>query len=225
MNKKLIIGLFLVALIVLLATQFGQYLTLENAKAQQALLADYIENNFVIASLIYFFAYILITAFSIPGAAVVTLLGAALFGFVTSLILVSFASSIGATLAFLSSRYLLRDWVQSKFGSKLQTINEGVEKDGPFYLFSLRLIPVFPFFLINLLMGLTPISTARYYLVSQLGMLPGTIVFLNAGTQLANIDSLSGIVSPGVLASFVLLGLFPVIAKWIMKKVRPVNHA
>jgi len=225
MNKKLIIGLFLVALIVLLATQFGQYLTLENAKAQQALLAEYIENNFVIASLIYFFAYILITAFSIPGAAVVTLLGAALFGFVTSLILVSFASSIGATLAFLSSRYLLRDWVQSKFGSKLQTINEGVEKDGPFYLFSLRLIPVFPFFLINLLMGLTPISTARYYLVSQLGMLPGTIVFLNAGTQLANIDSLSGIVSPGVLASFVLLGLFPVIAKWIMKKVRPVNHA
>lgn len=225
MNKKLIIGLFLVALIVLLATQFGQYLTLENAKAQQALLADYIENNFIVASLIYFFAYILITAFSIPGAAVVTLLGAALFGFVTSLVLVSFASSIGATLAFLSSRYLLRDWVQSKFGSKLQTINEGVEKDGPFYLFSLRLIPVFPFFLINLLMGLTPISTARYYLVSQLGMLPGTIVFLNAGTQLANIDSLSGIVSPGVLASFVLLGLFPVIAKWIMKKVRPVNHA
>lgn len=225
MNKKLIIGLFLVALIVLLATQFGQYLTLENAKAQQALLADYIENNFVIASMIYFFAYILITAFSIPGAAVVTLLGAALFGFVTSLILVSFASSIGATLAFLSSRYLLRDWVQSKFGAKLQTINEGVEKDGPFYLFSLRLIPVFPFFLINLLMGLTPISTARYYLFSQLGMLPGTIVFLNAGTQLANIDSLSGIVSPGVLASFVLLGLFPVIAKWIMKKVRPVNHA
>ncbi|GLO61214.1 TVP38/TMEM64 family protein [Vibrio sp. MACH09] len=225
MNKKLIIGVLLVALIAILATQFGQYLTLENAKEQQALLADYIENNFILASAIYFFAYIFITAFSIPGAAVVTLLGAALFGFVTSLVLVSFASSIGATLAFLSSRYLLRDWVQGKFGNKLKTINQGVEKDGPFYLFSLRLIPVFPFFLINLLMGLTPISTARYYLVSQLGMLPGTIVFLNAGTQLANIDSLSGIVSPSVLASFVLLGLFPVIAKWIMKKLRPSKPA
>lgn len=221
MNKKLLIGIALLALIVLLATQFGQYLTLENAKAQQAILAEYIDNNFVLASAIYFFAYILITAFSIPGAAVVTLLGAALFGFVTSLVLVSFASSIGATIAFLSSRYLLRDWVQAKFGAKLKTINQGVEKDGPFYLFSLRLIPVFPFFLINLLMGLTPISTTKYYFVSQLGMLPGTIVFLNAGTQLANIDSLAGIVSPSVLASFVLLGLFPVVAKWIMNKIRP----
>ncbi len=224
MNKKLIIGLILVAVIVGLATQFGQYLTLENAKSQQVLLGEYIENNFLLASLIYFIAYIVVTAFSIPGAAVVTLLGAALFGFFTSLILVSFASSIGATLAFLSSRFLLRDWVQSKFGSKLDTINQGIKKDGSFYLFSLRLIPVFPFFLINLLMGLTPISTIRFYLVSQIGMLPGTMVYLNAGTQLANIDSLSGIVSPGVLASFVLLGLFPVITKWIMKRIRPTNH-
>lgn len=224
MNKKLIIGLILVAVIVGLATQFGQYLTLENAKSQQILLGEYIESNFLLASLIYFIAYIVVTAFSIPGAAVVTLLGAALFGFFTSLVLVSFASSIGATLAFLSSRFLLRDWVQSKFGSKLDTINQGIKKDGPFYLFSLRLIPVFPFFLINLLMGLTPISTIRFYLVSQIGMLPGTMVYLNAGTQLANIDSLSGIVSPGVLASFVLLGLFPVITKWIMKRVRPTNH-
>ena len=224
MNKKLIIGLILVAVIVGLATQFGQYLTLENAKSQQILLGEYIESNFLLASLIYFIAYIVVTAFSIPGAAVVTLLGAALFGFFTSLVLVSFASSIGATLAFLSSRFLLRDWVQSKFGSKLDTINQGIKKDGPFYLFSLRLIPVFPFFLITLLMGLTPISTIRFYLVSQIGMLPGTMVYLNAGTQLANIDSLSGIVSPGVLASFVLLGLFPVITKWIMKRVRPTNH-
>ncbi|GAL29223.1 uncharacterized membrane protein [Vibrio variabilis] len=122
-------------------------------------------------------------------------------------------------MAFLSSRFLLRDWVQSKFGSKLETINKGVEKDGAFYLFSLRLIPVFPFFLINLLMGLTPIRVSKYYLVSQLGMLPGTAVYLNAGTQLANIDSLSGIVSPTVLASFALLGLFPLIAKWIMGKI------
>lgn len=223
MNKKLIIGLVLVATIILLATQFGQYFTLENAKQQQALLAEYIENNFATAALVYFITYVAVTAFSIPGAAVVTLLGAALFGFITSIFLVSFASTIGATLAFLSSRYLLRDWVQTKFGTKLETLNQGVEKDGAFYLFSLRLIPVFPFFLINLLMGLTPISTIRFYLVSQLGMLPGTMVYLNAGTQLANIDSLSGIVSPSVLASFVLLGLFPVITKWVMAKLRPNN--
>ncbi|WP_367988607.1 TVP38/TMEM64 family protein [Vibrio sp. NTOU-M3] len=220
MNKKLILGVLLVVTIIFLAMNFGQHLTLENAKAQQLELANFIENNFFIAATTYFFAYVAITAFSIPGAAVVTLLGAALFGFWTSLLLVSFASTIGATLAFLSSRFLLREWVQSKFGDKLTAINNGVEKDGAFYLFSLRLIPVFPFFLINLLMGLTPITTLRFYLVSQLGMLPGTAVYLNAGTQLAQIESLSGIVSPSVLVSFALLGLFPVIAKWIMAKVR-----
>ncbi|MPW35485.1 TVP38/TMEM64 family protein [Vibrio sp. B1Z05] len=223
MNKKLIIGLILVAAIVLLGINFGQYFTLENAKTQQLALNTHIENNFVLSATIYFIGYVFVTAFSIPGAAVVTLLGAALFGFWTSLLLVSFASTIGATLAFLSSRYLLRDWVQAKFGSKLDAINKGVERDGAFYLFSLRLIPVFPFFLINLLMGLTPISVVKYYVFSQLGMLAGTMVYLNAGTQLAEIDSLSGIVSPTVLASFALLGLFPLIAKWIMGKIRPQN--
>ncbi|MFV8432735.1 TVP38/TMEM64 family protein [Vibrio owensii] len=221
MNKKLILGLILLATIIFLGVNFGQYLTLENAKAQQQALNSFIDQNFVFAAATYFFAYIAITAFSIPGAAVVTLLGAALFGFWTSLLLVSFASTIGATIAFLSSRYLLREWVQSKFGNKLNAINQGVEKDGAFYLFSLRLIPVFPFFLINLLMGLTPMPVARFYLTSQIGMLPGTAVYLNAGTQLATIDSLSGIVSPTVLASFALLGLFPIIAKWVMNKVRP----
>ncbi|MDN3698095.1 MULTISPECIES: TVP38/TMEM64 family protein [Vibrio] len=225
MSKKLIIGILLVAVVLFLGVNFGQYLTLENAKAQQAVLNEYIQNNFVVAGLIYFLAYVLITAFSIPGAAVVTLLGAALFGFWFSLFLVSFASTIGATLAFLSSRFLLRDWVQSKFGDKLEAINNGVEKDGAFYLFSLRLIPVFPFFLINLLMGLTPITTLKFYLTSQLGMLAGTMVYLNAGTQLAEIDSLSGIVSPSVLASFALLGLFPIIAKWLMAKFKPTTHA
>lgn len=220
MNKKVIFGAIFLALIVILGVNFGQYLTLENAKAQQAELAVFIHDNFALSAAIYFFAYVAATAFSIPGAAVVTLLGAALFGFWTSLFLVSFASTIGATLAFLSSRYLLRDWVQSKFGDKLNAINQGIERDGAFYLFSLRLIPVFPFFLINLLMGLTPLSTLRFYLISQLGMLPGTAVYLNAGTQLAQIDSLSGIVSPSVLLSFALLGLFPVIAKWIMAKLK-----
>ncbi|MGR5528559.1 TVP38/TMEM64 family protein [Vibrio alfacsensis] len=223
MNKKLILGLFLLATVIFLGVSFSQYLTLENAKAQQEALNTFINQNFAFAAATYFFAYIAITAFSIPGAAVVTLLGAALFGFWASLLLVSFASTIGATIAFLSSRYLLREWVQSKFGNKLSAINHGVEKDGAFYLFSLRLIPVFPFFLINLLMGLTPMTVVRFYLTSQVGMLPGTAVYLNAGIQLATIDSLSGIMSPAVLASFALLGLFPIIAKWVMNKIRPVQ--
>lgn len=221
MNKKLGFGLILILTIILLAVNFSQYLTLDNAKAQQEVLNAYIDERFVFAVTLYFVAYIAITAFSIPGAAVVTLLAAALFGFWTSLVLVSFASTIGATLAFLSSRYLLRDWVQTKFATKLSAINQGVQKDGSSYLLSLRLIPVFPFFLINLLMGLTPMSVGRFYITSQIGMLPGTAVYLNAGTQLATIESLSDIVSPSVLASFALLGLFPIIVKWVMKKLRP----
>ncbi|POF60950.1 TVP38/TMEM64 family protein [Vibrio vulnificus] len=205
----------------LLAVNFSQYLTLDNAKAQQLALNSFIDENFLFASISYFVIYVGLTAFSVPGATVVTLLGAALFGFWYSLLLVSFASTIGATIAFLSSRYLLKDWVQARFGDKLSAINQGVEKDGAFYLFSLRLIPVFPFFLINLLMGLTPISIGRYYLTSQIGMLPGTAVYLNAGTQLADINSLSGILSPTVLASFALLGVFPIAVKWIMSKFRP----
>ncbi|EID4425182.1 TVP38/TMEM64 family protein [Vibrio vulnificus] len=221
MNKKLVFGILLITTIILLAVNFSQYLTLDNAKAQQLALNSFIEENFLFASISYFVIYVGLTAFSVPGATVVTLLGAALFGFWYSLLLVSFASTIGATIAFLSSRYLLKDWVQARFGDKLSAINQGVEKDGAFYLFSLRLIPVFPFFLINLLMGLTPISIGRYYLTSQIGMLPGTAVYLNAGTQLADINSLSGILSPTVLASFALLGVFPIAVKWIMSKFRP----
>lgn len=220
MSRKLILGLVLVAVVVFLGIEFSQYLTLENAKAQQANLSHYIEQNLLYSALIYFVVYVVVTAFSIPGAAVVTLLGAALFGFWFSLALVSFASTIGATLAFLSSRYLLRNWVQQRFSDKLNSINAGVKKDGAFYLFTLRLIPIFPFFLINLLMGLTPISTVRYYLVSQLGMLPGTAVYLNAGTQLAEIKTLAGIVSPTVLLSFALLGVFPFLAKWLLSKLQ-----
>ncbi|MFA0911026.1 TVP38/TMEM64 family protein [Vibrio cholerae] len=220
MYKKLIIAIVLIAIAALLVTQFSQYLTLDVAKAKQAELANYIDAHLLQAALIYFVVYVLLTAFSIPGATVVTLLGAALFGFWLSLLLASFASTIGATLAFLSSRFLLRDWVQAKFADKLQTINQGIERDGAFYLLSLRLIPIFPFFLINLVMGLTPISTWRYYWVSQLGMLPGTAVYLNAGTQLAEISSLGEIVSLPVLASFVLLGVFPIVVKWLMDKVQ-----
>lgn len=218
MGKKWALAALLAGTIILLTVMLGPSLTLENAKAQQVLLTDYIDNHLLVAASVYFVSYIVITALSIPGAAVVTLLGAALFGFWFSLLLVSFASTLGATLAFFSSRFLLREWVQTRFGNKLDIINRGIERDGAFYLFSLRLIPVFPFFLINLLMGLTPISARRYYWVSQLGMLPGTAVYLNAGTQLAQIDSLGGILSPSVLLAFALLGVFPLLTKWLLNK-------
>jgi uncharacterized membrane protein YdjX (TVP38/TMEM64 family) len=214
MQKK-IIGITLIIIILMSAFLLKDHLTLTNIKEQHELLINYIQNNFIISILVYFLFYIFVTALSVPGAAVVTLLGGALFGFWIGLILVSFASTIGATIAFLSSRYLLRDWVQDKFGSKLDTINQGVKDEGNFYLFSLRLIPIMPFFLINLLFGLTEIKTKQFYFVSQIGMLAGTAVYINAGTQLAKINSLSDIVSPLLLASFIALGLFP----WFAKKI------
>ena len=160
--------------------------------------------------------YVAVTALSVPGAAVMTLAGGALFGFWYALLLVSFASSIGATLAFLVSRLLLRDWVQGKFGRQLRAFNAGFAKDGAFYLFSLRLVPIFPFFVINLLMGLLPIRTWRYYWVSQLGMFPATAAYVNAGTRLGELDSAAGIISPALLLSFVLLAVFPLLAKWLL---------
>jgi len=215
--KKLLVGLVIAAIVVLwFSFDLGQWLTLENAKAQQAALNDYIIENATTASLVFFVGYVVMTALSLPGAAVASLLGAALFGFWWGLVLISFASSIGATLAFLVSRFLLQDWVQNRFGQKLDAINRGIEKDGRFYLLTLRLIPIFPFFLINLVMGLTPLKTRTFYWVSQLGMLPGTAVYVNAGTQLAQIDALGDVVSPSVLGSLALLGLFPLLAKWIM---------
>lgn len=164
--------------------------------------------------------YVVVAALSLPGAAVMTIAAGALFGLVWGTVIVSFASSIGATLAFLVSRYLLKDSVQKRFAERLKPINEGIKKDGAFYLFTLRLVPVFPFFLINLLMGLTPIRAATFYWVSQLGMLAGTLVYVNAGTQLAQLDSLAGILSPSLLLSFALLGLFPLIAKKILGMIK-----
>jgi uncharacterized membrane protein YdjX (TVP38/TMEM64 family) len=164
--------------------------------------------------------YILVTALSLPGAVVLTLAGGALFGLGVGFVAISFASSIGATLAFLVSRFVLRDFVQSRFGDRLRVINKGVRREGAFYLFSLRLVPIFPFFLINLAMGLTPMRTGVYYLVSQVGMIPGTLVYVNAGTQLGRLESLSGILSPGLLLSFALLGLFPLLARKLLDAVR-----
>jgi uncharacterized membrane protein YdjX (TVP38/TMEM64 family) len=161
----------------------------------------------------YMGIYILVTSLSLSGAAVMTLAGGALFGLVTGTLIVSFASTIGATLACFVARFVLRDWVQGRFGNKLKTINEGIEKEGSFYLFTLRLIPIFPFWLINLAMGLTKMRLLRFYWVSQVGMLPGTIVYVNAGKELAKIESIKGILSPSLIISFVILGLFPLITK------------
>lgn len=198
----------------------GQYLTLEYTQSQLDSIQEFKDQNFAVAALAYFFFYIAVTALSIPGAAILTLLGGAIFGLGWGLLLVSFASSIGATLAFLVSRTLLRDWVQSKFGGYLAPINKGIEKDGSFYLFSIRMVPLFPFFMVNLLMGLTPIKTVSFYVVSQIGMLLGTAVYVNAGSELAQISSLSGLVSGSVIFSFALLGLFPLIAKLIVNSIQ-----
>jgi pyruvate/2-oxoglutarate dehydrogenase complex dihydrolipoamide dehydrogenase (E3) component/uncharacterized membrane protein YdjX (TVP38/TMEM64 family) len=221
--KKLILVLIIIAVAVsFFAFDIDQLLTLENIKSSQAEFEQLKEDSPVLVSLVFFTLYVVVTALSLPGAALMTLAGGALFGLVWGLVLVSFASTIGATLAFLVSRYLFKESVQNRFGDRLAAINEGVKTEGAFYLFTLRLVPIFPFFLINILMGLTPIRTFTYYWVSQLGMLAGTIVYINAGTQLAQIDSLGDIVSLPLLFSFVLLGIFPFLAKkiteWIKKR-------
>ncbi len=220
MKKPLL--LLLLAGLVALFFWFGldQYLTLDALKSSQHYFATLQAESPLLVALTYFLLYITVTALSLPGATIMTLAGGALFGLWQGLLLVSFASSIGATLAFLVSRYMLRDSVQQRFSDKLALINQGMAKDGAFYLFTLRLVPAFPFFLINLLMGLTTLPTRTFYWVSQLGMLAGTVVYVNAGTQLAQLNSLSGIISPGLLLSFALLGIFPWIAKALVRHVQ-----
>ena len=197
-----------------------QYFSLSNLKNDLAAFKEYYAQNRVLTMVIYMAIYIIMAALSLPGAVIMSLAGGALFGLFYGTLLVSFASSIGATLAFLFSRYMFRDWVQNKFSSKLAAINKGMDKEGGFYLFTLRLVPVFPFFVINLVMGLTGIRTFVFYIVSQVGMFPGTIVFINAGTQLAKIESASGILSLNIIFSFALLGIFPIIAKRLTSVVR-----
>jgi uncharacterized membrane protein YdjX (TVP38/TMEM64 family) len=194
-----------------------QWLTLERFKAEYARLIGYRDAHPLLITLAYAGIYIAVTGLSLPGATVLTLAGGALFGLVWGTLIVSFASSLGATLAFLAARFLFRDTVKSRFGDRLAAIDAGLAKDGPYYLFTLRLVPLFPFFVINLLMGLTAIKTFTFYWVSQLGMLAGTVVYVNAGTQLAKIDSLSGILSPPLVGAFVLLGLFPLAAKKLVE--------
>ncbi len=197
-----------------------QYLSLTFLQSRLGDIQSYYANNTLLACGIFFIVYVLVTALSIPGAAVMTLAGGAVFGLGVGLLLVSFASSLGATLAFLAARYILRESVQQRFSERLKTLNKGMEKDGAFYLFTLRLVPVFPFFLINLAMGLTPIKTWTFYWVSQLGMLAGTAVYVNAGTELAQLESTAGLFSPGLIGAFVLLGLLPWIGRALVNRIQ-----
>ena len=219
--KKAVLALVLIgAIAAYFIFDLGQYLSLENFKASQADIVAAKDANPALYIAGFFLLYVAVTGLSIPGAAIMTLVAGALFGVVLGTLIVSFASTMGATLAFLSSRYVLRDWVQGKFGERLRAVDDGLEKDGAFYLFTLRLIPVFPFFVINLLMGLTRIKTGTFFWVSQIGMLPATIVFVNAGTQISRIDSTAGLLSPTLIASFVALAFFPWAAKGIVAVVK-----
>ncbi len=220
-NKKIAIAGVVVALVAAyFVFDLGQYFSLDYFKARQADIDAYFDANPVRAGVAFFAVYVGVTGLSLPGAAVMTLVAGAVFGLLWGTVIVSFASSIGATLAFLVARFLLRDAVQGRFGESLRAVNRGVEKDGAFYLFALRLVPAFPFFVINLVMGLTPIRTGVFYLVSQVGMLPGTLVYVNAGTQLAAVESLSDVASPSLLMSFALLGVFPLVAKKVVDFVK-----
>ena len=212
-RKILVAGTFLVFTGIFFYFDLSQYLSLDFLKEKKEFLLQFYQHNHTLSLLLYFGLYILVTALSLPGAAVLTLAGGAIFGFTKALVMVSFASSIGASLAFLVARYLLRDSIEKRYKSSWQKINAGIEQDGAFYLFSLRLIPLVPFFVINLLMGLTKMSLWKFYWVSQLGMLAGTAVYVNAGKELAHIDSLVGIASPRLLFAFILLGIFPLLAK------------
>ncbi|UJS26072.1 FAD-dependent oxidoreductase [Thiothrix winogradskyi] len=221
MNQKtLLIAALLSAIAAFFIFDLQQYFSLDYIKAQQDAFAAHYAANTLSTLLIFFVIYLAVTALSLPGAAIMTVLAGALFGLVTGVIMVSFASTLGATLAFMVSRYVLRDSLRARYPDKLQAINAGITKEGALYLFALRLVPLFPFFLINLLMGITNFRTKTFYWVSQLGMLAGTVVYVYAGTQLAQLDSLAGILSPGIIVAFVLLGTFPLVAKKIMDRIR-----
>ena len=219
-KKLLIVGLLVALVVAFFAFDLGRFLSLDYIKSRQADLTALAEAQPWLIGGSFFAIYVAVAALSLPGAAIMTLAAGAIFGLVPGTVIVSFASSIGATLAFLASRYVLREGVQSRFGARLADIDKGVEKEGAFYLFTLRLVPLIPFFVINLVMGLTKMKALTFYWVSQLGMFAGTIVYVNAGTQLAKLDSLQGILSPALVGSLVLLGLFPLIAKKIVAAVK-----
>jgi uncharacterized membrane protein YdjX (TVP38/TMEM64 family) len=216
-KKKIVILIIVISLIVAFKVlNLGQYLTLSYLKESLDKFNDLYEKHRVLVIAGYFIIYVLTTSLSLPGASPLGIAGGALFGFWVATLVVSFASTIGATLACFVSRFLLRDWVQNKFSDKIAKVNEGIEKEGAFYLFTLRLIPIFPFWMINLVMGLTKMSLLKFYWVSQVGMLPGTMVYVNAGKELAKIESIKGIFSPSLIISFALIGIFPIAVKKLM---------
>ena len=219
-SKLLLLVVVIALIVVFFVFDLGRYFSLDYFKSQQAAFsAQYAANPFQ-TGLIFFAIYVGVTALSLPGAAILTLVAGAIFGLLWGVVIVSFASTIGATLAFLVARFLLRDTIQAKFGDKLKAFNAGVEKEGALYLFTLRLVPAFPFFMINVVMGLTTMKAWTFFWVSQIGMFLGTIVYVNAGTELATITSLKGILQPGVIGAFVLLGIFPIIAKKIIDGIK-----
>ncbi len=223
-NKLLLLIILLIVVGAVAWWLPDDWLTLDNLKARQVDIEAYRAANPVIAVLVYCTVYILVTAASIPGAVFLTLLGGAIFGLFYGSIWVSISSTIGATLAFLLSRFFFQGAVRQKFGERLKTIEENFARDGAFYLFSMRLVPAIPFFAINLLMGLTPIRVSHYMLASWFGMLPATIVYVNAGTQLSKLDSLAGILSPPLVISFLLLAAFPYIARWLLNRFKPATE-
>ena len=215
--RLLILLAFAAAIVAFLALDLGRHLNLENLREQREQLRTLTQDRLALMLAGYMLIYILMAALSIPGAAVLTIAGGALFGVLLGTVAVSFASTIGAALVFLAARFLFRDAIQRRFGKRLKPINEGVARDGAFYLLALRLVPAFPFWMINLVMALTPIRTWTFFWVSQLGMLPATVVYVNAGTQLAQVESTADILSPGLIGAFVLLGLLPLILRWVLR--------
>ena len=224
-GKIAVVVVLAILVVAFIWLDLGRYLSLEYLKARQADIDAFYRENPVMVLAGYFVAYVAITGLSLPGAAIMTLAGGAVFGLLRGTVVVSFASTLGATVAFVVSRYILRDGIQRRYGDRLRTINAGVERDGGFYLFTMRLVPAFPFFVINLVMGLTPMRTFTFAWVSQVGMLPGTVVYVNAGTQLGRIESLQGILSPTLIGSFVLLGVFPLLARWVVGAVQARRQA
>lgn len=221
MKRKLIKQIMVVVVIICLFAVYeilnlGQYLTLSHIKASREKLALLYSEHRILVIAVYMLIYILYSSLPLPGAEILSIAGGVLFGVWAGTIIVSFSSSIGATLACLISRFLLRDCLQSRFGDWVSTINRGIERDGAFYLFSLRLIPVIPYFAVNLVMGLSRMPLKTYYLVSQIGMIPATFLFVNAGKELTRINSPSDVLSPRLLLSLVLIGLFPLVAKKLL---------
>jgi uncharacterized membrane protein YdjX (TVP38/TMEM64 family) len=214
-SKNIIIFIIVFSFVVLLSFHLKQWITLDKIKIEQLSLKELIQQYSLSSKIIFFFVYLLVAAFALPIDTILSLLGGALFGFWWGVTLVSFSSSIGACFAFLLSRFFLRNRLEVKLGTRLDKINQGLNNDGIFYLFMLRVIPVFPFSLVNILMGLSHIRLLNFYFITQVGMLFGTIIYINTGIQLSQVDSLKDIVSPGVLFSFAILGIFPLIFKKI----------